>query len=835
MKDFFLPLEVTSKIKENIGYKAYYLSSLHKLEISTVSRVFISDKFFKDYLSNDCSLNLEKLQEIINTVSDQSKSGLKSPDKPLIISIRPSKNGDILKLNSVLNIGFNKDTVDQIGNFYLRPKFAYESYYFFICNFLQEVFGVSKTQVLNIENRFVESKKVKEFKDLKLNDLKELIDILQNFANQNNFNIPHSIYEQAGMVIESMYTKWLSKEFKDQKIKEKFSLENGLPVIIEEMTFGNLGENSGSFVAYSRDPNTGEKGLKGDYFQYKQNYSYFRFNSNFTDISELNKTQKNKIEETLETLEKFLKFDLCVEGVIEDGTLRITNLYEIPKTIQAEVKICNDFINEEKLKFSKAVNFINSEKLHLYQNLECQSSITDFSFAKGRLITTGSCVGSLVFDEQDAKTCISNKNNFIIFSKADYQWPKEIIKRASGLILDNKQFTSALARKTRELCIPTIAIDNFISIKNKQIIFENQKILKTGDVITLDANSGRIFKTKKNLVLNESLKPLKSLLKKSKEHLSLDFYSFGQKQDGQDSLFEVFLWDTEEFLKESISDLDKLRVLFKTLQPRDLIKIKNNLRDRIENKIELINQKNLQIAFPYDVIGSMIPSIDSILDFVEISKLDYDFVQKEILKLINLSKNSIAGCKIFINNENLFAVIIQSFLEAMWRIQTKKEISYTFILSNINSPSEFLYFEELFLNAVNKLCPDLNVKTGISITNSSGVVHTKELSKLCSHLTIDLDIIRGNFFGFAGYPQIAQDLSDFKVWNTNYHKDFSSDLKAFLNAFTSDIENIKIGLKNNRAYKNNFKEFLLENNYDFVLCDDKWTLNAIVNLVNTKT
>tara|TARA_Y100001970_G_scaffold293765_1_gene442968 strand:+ start:367 stop:2874 length:2508 start_codon:yes stop_codon:yes gene_type:complete len=835
MKDYFFPLEVTSKIKENIGFKSYYLSSLDKLEIPTVSRVLVSDQFYKDYLNNDCLLNLDKLKEIIDKVLENSKSGLKSPDKPLIISIRPSKNGDILKLNSVLNIGFNKDTVEQLGTFYLRPKFAHESYYLFICNFLQEVFNVSKLQILNIENRFIDSKKLKKFRDLKLNDIKELIDILLNFANQNNFKIPYSIYEQAGMVIESMYTKWLSKEFKDQKIKENFSLKKGLPLIIEEMTFGNLGENSGSFVAYSRDPNTGEKGIKGDYFQSKQNFANFRFNSEFKDISNLDKKFLDEIKEYLETLESFIKFDLCVEGVIEDGSLRITNLYEIPKTIQAEVKICNDFLKEEKLEFSKAVNFINSEKLHLYQNLECQSSITDFSFAKGKLMTIGACIGKLVFDIQEAKNCILNKQNFILFSKTNYKWPKDIIKRASGLILDNKQFTSVLARETRELCIPTIAIDDFISIKNKQIIFENQKILKSGDLITLDANTGRIFKTKKKLIPNEAVSPLKDLIRESKDHLSLDFYSFGKKSNYQESFVETYLWDTEEIIKESIDDLDKLRILFKNIQPRDLIKIKNNLRDRIEDKIETINQKNLQIAFPYDIIGSLIPKIDSILDFVEISKLDYDYAQQEILKLISLSKNSIAGSKIFINNENLFALIIQSFLEAMWRVQTKRDITYNFILSNINSPSEYLYFEELFLNAVNKLCPDLNVNIGISITNSSGVVNSKELAKLCNYIILDLDCIRGNFFGFAGNIKVAQDLSNFKIWNENYYKDFSEDLKNFLNAFIKPIEGVKIGLKNNRAYKNNFKNFLLENNYDFVLCDDKWTLNAIVNLVNTKT
>ena len=835
MKDFFLPLEATNKIIDNIGYKSFYLSSFDKLDIPSTSKIFISDEFFNDYVSNDCSLDLEKLENIIHKVSETSKSNLQSPDKPLILAIKPSKTNDILKINSVLNIGFNSETVEQLGNFYLRPRFAYESYYLFVCNFLKEVYNVSKIQIENIENRFIESKKIKDFKSLKLNDIKELIEILLNFAKQNKFIIPESIYEQCGMVIESIYTKWISREFKEQKIKENFSLNKGIPLIIEEMTFGNLGENSGSFTVYSRDPSTGEKGLKGDYFRCQQNHRSFKFNKDFEDITNLESDFLDSIAENIDALEKHLKFDLCVQGVIEDGQIRFVNLYEIPKTIHAEVKICNDFIKEEKLDFSKAINFINSEKLHLYQNLECQSSITDFSFTKGRMLSKGSCVGKLVFDEQDAKNLIMDSQNFIIFSKPNQSWDSEILKRASGIILDNKQFTSRLAERSRELCIPAIAIDDFLFVKNKQIVFENQKILKSNEQITLDASSGRIFKTKKNLIPNENLAPLKELIIECKKNLNFEFLSYAAHKKEDDELFETCIWDSEKILKNCISDLDKLKILFKTITPRELIKIKNNLRDSLEQELKNLKQEKVQVFFPSDIINTLIPGVDSILDFVEISKLDYNYVQTEIIKLIDSSKNSISGSKVFIENESLFALILQSFLEAMWRVQNSKEIYYTFVISNINNPAEYLYFKELISNGIQKLCPEINLELGITITNSSGVLNYDRLSKITDLIIIDLDVLRSNYYGFPGKTSIAQDMTDYKIWNNNFFKDFSDDLGEFISTFVKANENCKLGIKNDRAYKNNFKKFLLQNHFDYVICNNKWKLNAIVNLVNTKT
>lgn len=835
MKDYFLPLEVNEKIKKHIGFKSFYLASLTKLEIPTPSRIFLSDLYFKDYISNNYSLDLEKLENVIDLISENSKSGLKDPDKPLIICIKPSKTGNICKLNTTLNIGFNPETVEKLGEYYLRPKFAYESYYHFICNFLHSVFDVSKIQIANIENRFIQSKKVGGFRSLKLNDIKELIGIFLSFANQNNFKIPDSVYEQAGMVIESLYNRWISKEFTDQKIKDNFDLKQGLPIVLEEMTFGNLGENSGSFIAYSRNPNTGKKELCGDFFQLEQLNPTLRPNKNHRDISQLDNNFQNKIAEYLETLETYLKFDICVHGIIEDGNLRIVNLYEIPKTIQAEVQICNDFELEGKLEFKKAVNFINSEKLHLYQNLECQSSITDFSFAKGRLISLGACSGELVFNEEEATNRISNNQNYILFSDPHKTWSDVILKRASGVIVTNKQFTSMLAEKTRELCIPCLGLENYVSITNGQVILEDQKILKSGDFITLDASSGRIFKTHKNLILNPSISPLKDLVEKCKDNLSLKFYSYGDINEiTSNNLIDVFLWDTESVIQEGINNLDKLRILFKTINPKELVQIKNNLRDILEEKLLKINSEEINVTFPNNIIGNLIPDVSTILDFVEISKLDYDFVQKEILKFINLSKNGISGTKIYVENENIFAVLLQGFLEAMWKVQTKKGCKYNFILSNVNSPSEYLFFEQILENAIHRLCPDIELITGISITNTSGIINLLELSKICKYITIDLDSIRGSFYGYQTEHSIAQTFNNYQIWTENKNKDFSADLKQVLEAFKNHDLDCIVGIKNNRAYKNNFKDFLLKNTYNFVVCDEKWTLNAIVNLVNTK-
>ena len=166
MKKVFSPLEVNDKIVKNVGQKAYFLASLDKLEVATVNRIFLGDKCYHDYIANDYKLDLECIENIITQLHTSSKSGLQGPNKPLIISIRASKLIPAGKLNTVLNVGFNKQTVEELANFYLRPKFAYESYYFFVTNFLKFCYGISTAQVKNIEERFVFSKKYQDFIEL---------------------------------------------------------------------------------------------------------------------------------------------------------------------------------------------------------------------------------------------------------------------------------------------------------------------------------------------------------------------------------------------------------------------------------------------------------------------------------------------------------------------------------------------------------------------------------------------------------------------------------------------------------------------------------------------
>jgi len=837
MKKVFSPLEVNDKIVKNVGQKAYFLASLDKLEVATVNRIFLGDKCYHDYIANDYKLDLECIENIITQLHTSSKSGLQGPNKPLIISIRASKLIPAGKLNTVLNVGFNKQTVEELANFYLRPKFAYESYYFFVTNFLKFCYGISTAQVKNIEERFVFSKKYQDFTELKLNEIKELIDIFLGFAEKNNFHIPDSIYEQAGLIIEKYYTTWNSRDYKEEKIKNSLSIKKGLALVFEEMTFGNLGENSGCFKAYSRNPNSGVRGIHGEFFRFQQFQPYNDRVLRCENLEALEKPMLERLREYTEALEKYLKMDLCLEGVVEDGVMRITNLYEIPKTIRAEVQICNDFIAEKKLDFQKAAKLINSAKLHLFYSNICQSSVTDLSFAKGDLISQGACTGVLVFDNLDIQKAIKNHEDFIIVITKDYEIDQEVLKFASGIIQRGRRFTSKLADLARELNIPCLGIDLKYRIQNKQILFENNKILKAQELITLDANSGRVYKTKKTIVRESDDGAIVELVKSIKEHLNMDVYYYDRLQNfNSNSIADCMIWDPVQIVRSSISSINALKLLFGLLKQKELISFKNSLSANFEKQLKQVNSEEVSISLPEDIIQTLIPSSKEIIDFIEISKLDFDEVQRTILQLTSKSNNGIQGCKILLENSTIFALIIQALLEALWKVKQKKEFIPTLYLSHINSSSEFIYFNNLIQEAKEKLCPELDLQIGITITNSSGVVNYKELSKIVSNIIIDLDNISSNFYGLSSNNSfVVNKLTTADVWPKNYLKDFNPhDFGKFIQTYIAKQDGIKLGLKNDRSYKKDFKSWFEKQDYDFIVINQNWLLNSMLNLVNKK-
>jgi phosphohistidine swiveling domain-containing protein len=837
MKKYYSPLEVNSVLLNKVGHKAFKLSALSKLEIETTNRIFISADFCEDFKNNDFTFDLQDITTFIDTLKSTSKTDLQAPDKPLILAIRPSKLFDADRLTSVLNIGFNDTTVEELGKFYLRPKFAYESYYLFVTKFLNFCYGISFEQIKSIENKFLESRKISHFKSIKVNELKELISIFFNFAEKNHFLIPENLEEQIAVIMETYYSRWYNKDFQERKIKQNNDLKKGLPLILEEMTFGNLGENSGSVKFYSRNPNFGDKQIYGEIFRnYQLKQDNFR-DYTFEDIQKSDLINKKDLNDTTRSLEQYLKEDLLIEGIIEDKKLRITNLKEIPKTIAAEVKICNSFQDEKILDFTDALNIINSDKLHLYETYNCQASLTDISFAKGVGICKGGASGRLLFDYSNIQACLDSNTDFILFldplNKIDY----EKVKFAKGIMQYGGSKTTDLADVCRELNIPCIGIDKSNQINGIYLYFDGNKSIKNGDYVSFDADSESIFKSQKKLVINSDTTPILDLIEKAKEYTPCEIFNIPESIYNINSDYtKAFFYNPLELIKSSLNDLNKLKALFGLLTQNELIDFKNKLRANLESVLTNIQEETISITLPYDILQSLIPKNKDVFDFVEISKLDFDYVQKRILNVISKSESGLIGSNVFIENQKIFAIIIQAYLEAMCKKQTSVDSKLVLYLSNLNSSSEYLFFQNLINEAKDKLCPQLNLELGLTITTSRGVVNYNTLSEISKNILIDVDSLVDNFYGFSNRSSnIPEKLTKMKIWDQNYQKEFDvNDLGVFLEGFVKKKSHSQLGIKNSRGYKKSFKNWLKDQSYDFLVVDEKWLLNSIVNLAGNK-
>lgn len=249
-------------------------------------------------------------------------------------------------------MSITKDNLIKLVNKYGK-RFAYETYARFLHSFGTGVFRVDKEEFGNIPDN--------------LNDqtAKELAERYEEIIRKHGYEVPQDPYKQLKMAIKVVEDSWNSEEAK------KYREENGIPddlgtgVIIQEMKFGNLDENSGSFVLFTRDPITGEKGLFIEYAPQRQGEDLVSGSINPVPIEESGLSQKiiDDIKEYAEEIEKGFKYPQDIEGVIEDGKVWILQTRDAKLDPEAEIKAVIDMVEEGIITKERALMRINLEEL----------------------------------------------------------------------------------------------------------------------------------------------------------------------------------------------------------------------------------------------------------------------------------------------------------------------------------------------------------------------------------------------------------------------------------------------------------------------------------------
>ena len=494
--------EGSAKMRDILGGKGANLAEMANLgirvppgfTISTEVCVYYTEKGkYPDGLEEELKENLKKLEEI---------TGKKFGDieNPLLLSVRSGARVSMPgMMDTILNLGLNDKNVEGLAKQTNNPRFAYDCYRRLIQMFGNVVLGVSGEKFEEAIEKKKEQKGVKEDIDLTAEDLKELAEEFKKIIKQETGkDFPQDPFEQLAMARDAVFKSWNNKRAIEYRRLHKIPEHWGTAVNVQTMVFGNMGNDSGTGVGFTRDPATGEKILYGEYLMNAQGEDVvagIRTPKHLSSLKEEMPEIYKELEEITERLEKHYKDVQDFEFTIERGTLYLLQTRTGKRTAQAAVKIATDMVREGLITKEEAILRVEPSQLEqlLHPRIDPKAKVE--VLATGLPASPGAATGAVVFSADKAVE-MANDGRRVILVRRETS-PEDIhgMAVAQGILTSRGGMTSHAAVVARGMGKPCVAGCEAIKVEEEKGFFTvNGMIFREGDYITIDGSSGRVIK-----------------------------------------------------------------------------------------------------------------------------------------------------------------------------------------------------------------------------------------------------------------------------------------------------------------------------------------------------
>src|SRR5947199_7450825 len=302
----------------------------------------------------------EQVLAALKIVEQQTGKGFGNKENPLLVSVRSGAKFSMPgMMDTVLNLGINDETVQGLVKLTGDERFAYEAYRRFIQMFSKIVLNTDPGDFEKILDKCRERAGVKTDAEIPAAELKQLVTEFKQVAErQSGEPFPTDVYKQLGKAIEAVFSSWNNRRAIDYRNFNKIPHDPGTAVNVQSMVFGNMGHDSGTGVAFTRDPGTGEKKLYGEYLLNAQGEDVVAGIRTPQPISSLKKQLPDvykEFETNAERLEKHYRDVQDLEFTIEKRKLWMLQTRSAKRTAQAAVKIAVDMVNEQLISEDEAV------------------------------------------------------------------------------------------------------------------------------------------------------------------------------------------------------------------------------------------------------------------------------------------------------------------------------------------------------------------------------------------------------------------------------------------------------------------------------------------------
>ena len=505
MKYVYLFSEGNKDMKNLLGGKGANLAEMTKLGLPVPQGFTITTEACTKYYEDGEVISKEIENEILENIKKlESITGKSfgSTTNPLLVSVRSGARASMPgMMDTILNLGLNESVVETLAEKSGNARWAWDSYRRFIQMYSDVVMEVGKKYFEVLIDKMKESKGVKLDTELTSEDLKELANMFKaEYKSKVGSDFPTDPVEQLMGAVKAVFRSWDNPRANVYRRDNDIPYSWGTAVNVQMMAFGNMGETSGTGVAFTRDPATGEKHLMGEFLMNAQGEDVVAGVRTPEPISHLKDVMPEVYEEFVgicEKLENHYHDMQDMEFTIEDKHLYMLQTRNGKRTAKAALKIACDLVDEGKITDKEAVLMIDPRNLDtlLHPTFDPAELKNSIEIGKGLAASPGAAIGKVVFTAGDAKKMHESGEKVVLVRLETSPEDIEGMKSSEGILTVRGGMTShaaVVARGMGSCCVS--GCSSIVMDEENKVFTLGGYTFHEGDEISIDGSTGKIYK-----------------------------------------------------------------------------------------------------------------------------------------------------------------------------------------------------------------------------------------------------------------------------------------------------------------------------------------------------
>lgn len=505
MKYVYLFEEGNKDMRELLGGKGANLAEMTNIGLPVPSGFTVTTEACNNYYKNNEEISENIITEIMNNINKlEEKTGKKFGDEknPLLVSVRSGSRASMPgMMDTILNLGINDNVATGLIKETKDPRFVCDAYRRFITMYADVVDGLDRLEFENILTSVKEKKQVKSDTELDANDMFEVVMRSKiAYKKLKGKDFPQNPKEQLLEAIKAVFRSWNNERAEVYRRMNNIPNDWGTAVNVQEMVYGNKGNTSGTGVAFTRNPATGENKLYGEYLinaQGEDVVAGIRTPQPIETLKEIMPQVYNDFEKVAKTLEKHYKDMQDMEFTIENGKLFMLQTRNGKRTGASALKIAVDMVNEGTITEQEAILKVEPNQLDqlLHDTFDEEEINNSTPIATGLAASPGAGTGKIYFNAKDVIKASENNEETILVRQETS--PEDItgMVHANGILTIHGGMTSHAAVVARGMgrCCVCGCTNLIVNEQEKTLTLPDGKVLHEGDYISIDGSTGNVY------------------------------------------------------------------------------------------------------------------------------------------------------------------------------------------------------------------------------------------------------------------------------------------------------------------------------------------------------